>query len=69
MLVTVNKKRIEIFNGATAGDAVLAYSGPSFLRVMNSTLVIYDRFGNETDPGGALMEGADIYIKKPKRHD
>lgn len=69
MKVTVNGHRVNIFQGATAGDAVLAYSQHSFRRVMSGKLMIYDRFGNMTDPGGALIDGAVIHLKKPGNHE
>ena len=64
MQVKVNGRSVILFQGATAGDAVLAYSRLSFGRVMTGKLIICDRFGNVTDPGGALAEGSEIKVKK-----
>jgi len=65
----VNNHPVQIFRGALAGDAILAYSRHSFRRLLKGSLGIFDRFGNKTSPDGALKEGSSIYLKKIKNHE
>ncbi|MCK9220541.1 MAG: hypothetical protein PHF97_06210 [Bacteroidales bacterium] len=68
MKVRINRHAMEIFDGATVGDAILAHSQWSFRKMMEEKLIPYDRFGNVTEPGGAISEGQIIFLKKPKHH-
>jgi hypothetical protein len=64
MKVTLNKKEIAIFKGATVGDLVLAYSERSFKMLRNGKLCVYDRFGNYTEADGPVYEGQVFFIKR-----
>jgi len=63
MIVSINKKQVEIFQGATLADVVLAYSGRSFRLLKHEKLHIYDRFGNLTEPDGPAHDGQIITLK------
>jgi hypothetical protein len=57
MKVFINTEVVQIFEGATLGDAIRAYSKEAWQKLMNGTLTVSDRFGNQTLPDGELKEG------------
>jgi hypothetical protein len=61
--VFINNKEITIFRGATAGEAVLAYSRFSFKKLKTGYLSVYDRFGFKTEPDGPVIEGQRLYLR------
>lgn len=66
MTVFVNNHQVSIFQGATVGDAVLAYSKNSWKKVKNGQFFITDRFGFITETDGPLKENQRIFIKQHK---
>jgi hypothetical protein len=69
MNIFINNHKITIFNGAAAGDAVLAYSERSYKQVLHGNLVIVDIHGNKTEPDGPVIEGQSFFLKKKKQTD
>jgi hypothetical protein len=64
MKVYINEKEITVFNGATLGEAVLAYSGESYVKLKDGLLGIYDRFGFLTEPDGPAGENRHYVLKE-----
>jgi hypothetical protein len=60
--VYVNNREVILFRGASVTDAVRAFSPDSAHLLESGALIALDRFGNETDPGGELSEGAVILL-------
>ena len=67
MKVFIGCREIEIFCGATIQDAVRAFSEQSYRMLTEGTLQAIDRYGNMTEPDGALTEGQVITLKKTKK--
>lgn len=65
MKVFINRKEITIFASARVIDAVRAYSLRSAKMLLNGTLNAHDRFGNQTDPDGRLIDGQILTLRKP----
>jgi hypothetical protein len=65
--VYINNKEISVFTGARIQDAVLAYSPRSHRMVAVGTLSVFDRFGNQTEPDGPLIEGQRFSLKRTKQ--
>jgi hypothetical protein len=63
MKVYMNKKEIDIFQGATLWDVLLAYSKHSFKMATNGYLAVYDRFGFLTELDGPAMESQHFFLK------
>jgi hypothetical protein len=63
MIVYINQQEIVIFAGARIQDAILAYSRDELDRVIKGDVLIFDRFGNLTDPDGAMIEGQHFTLK------
>ena len=64
MKVFVNDKELILFQGAKVKDAVLNFD-KRILREI-SQYEILDKYGNQTEIGGALEEGSQLFIKKMK---
>jgi len=69
MIVFINDQKIEIFSGAMVMDAILQYSKDEYTRLRNGQTLVFDRFGNITEPDGALTEGQILYLKKTESHE
>jgi hypothetical protein len=67
MRVYINRKVVDIFQGATLGDVVLAYSKRCFKMVMSGYLDVYDRFGYLTSVDGAVSDGQHFTLKVAKK--
>ncbi len=63
MRVYLNKKGVDIFQGATLGDVLLAYSKRSFKLVKSGYLAVYDRFGFVTEPDGPASDGQQFFLR------
>ncbi|MBK6962556.1 MAG: hypothetical protein IPH20_01135 [Bacteroidales bacterium] len=68
MRVFVNHTEINVFSGATAADAILA-----FYRLMHGNTpdplpLIFDRFGNQVERDGALSPNNHIFIFNPENN-
>jgi hypothetical protein len=62
MKVTVNRTEIEIFQGATAGDAIRAYYSRHGQRVPTPLPEVRDAYGNLVAHDGALTEGNRLRV-------
>jgi hypothetical protein len=54
MKVYVNQKEVQVFDGATIKDAVLAYDKKAHEFLLNGKLAVHDRFGNLMENDGEL---------------
>jgi hypothetical protein len=64
MIIYINKYKVEVFTGARVKDAVLAYSRKSYTMMLKEKLLAFDRFGNQTDADGPLIEGQKLTLKR-----
>lgn len=67
MIVTLNKKKITIFKGATLSDLVLAYSSRSYKMLKNNKLCIFDQFGNLTESDGPVYNGQIFFLRRSEQ--
>ena len=67
MIVYINNEPVRLFEGARAGDAVLAYSRHSFAMLGNGKLELTDRFGNPTEPDGPVTHGQKFQLKRTRQ--
>lgn len=64
MKVIVNKKEIEIFNGAKVADAIRLYYSLKTKKTPSEFPIVEDAFGNGLDADGRLSEGDRLFIKE-----
>ena len=62
MKVIVNNTEIEIFQGATVGDAIRAYYSLHGQRAPSPLPEAEDAYGNRVAHEGALMEGSRLEV-------
>ena len=63
MNVNVNQKEIQVFDGATVKDAVLAYDKKAHEFLLKGKLAVRDRFDNLLENDGELTSGQLITIE------
>lgn len=63
MKVKVNKKQIELFDGATVIDALRAYYSSQKKSFPKKAPTVTDRYGNKVALDGALTSGSELIIK------
>ncbi|MEI6747562.1 MAG: hypothetical protein ACOYMF_10000 [Bacteroidales bacterium] len=63
MNVYINQKEIQIFDGATVRDAVLAYDKKAHEFLLKGKLAVHDRFGNLLENDGELTPNQLITIE------
>ena len=63
MIVYVNEVRLEIFSGATVGDAVKKFSDELYHKLISGQIFVHDRFGNKTEADGALLPAQHLFLK------
>lgn len=67
MKLKVNRKNIEVFEGATVKHALLSYFAWKGLDVsLVDQLTVYDCWGHEIDLGAPASQHEQIKIKIPK---
>jgi len=66
MKVFVNGHEVKIFEGARIMDAIRAYSRRSSRQVEKGNLIIFDKFGNQTEPDGPARDGLLLTLKRNK---
>lgn len=64
MKVFVNGHEVRIFEGARIMDAIRAYSPRSSRQVEKGILIIFDKFGNLTEPDGPVNDGQLLTLKR-----
>lgn len=69
MTIFINNQKIEIFRGAMVRDAILRYSKDDYDLLQCGRIMVFDRFGNITEPDGELTEGQVLYLKKPRTYE
>lgn len=62
MKVYVNDQEVSLFEGAKVIDAVRAYARIMGRKLPSPLPIIYDGYGNEIQPDGALTQGAQCKI-------
>ncbi|MBC5637960.1 hypothetical protein H8S33_14280 [Ornithinibacillus sp. BX22] len=67
MNVTINKKTISLFKGATLKHALLKADPLLYNAVVKDEAVIKDQEGNVTDVNGAVAEGWTYYVESKKQ--
>lgn len=68
MRVFVNNTEINVFTGATAADAILAFYRLMHWNTPDPLPLIFDRFGNMVEMDGALSSNNQIFILKPENN-
>jgi hypothetical protein len=63
MKIFINQKEIQVFDGATVKDAVLAYDKKAHEFLLNGKLAVHDRFGNLMENDGELTDEQQINIE------
>lgn len=67
MKLKVNRKNIEVFEGATVKHALLSYFAWKGLDVSQvNQLTVFDRWGHEIDLDAPVSQHEQIKIKIPK---
>jgi hypothetical protein len=66
MIVIINRKKVELFRGATVNDAIRTFSQRWHYLLVEGKAQVTDRFGNLTEPDGELTDNQVINIKKIK---
>lgn len=67
MKLKVNRKIIEVFEGAEVRDALLSYFALKGLNVrLVDTLKVYDRLGHEIDLNAPASQHEAVKFKLPK---
>jgi hypothetical protein len=64
MIVFINDRKLEVFEGAHLQDAVLAYSKSAYQLLLKGEICLKDERGNGMDSDGRLWEGIQLYIIK-----
>lgn len=62
MKVFVNNTGVEVFAGAKAGDAVLAYYKKLHTGIAEPFPLIFDQYSNLVEPDGELTSNNQLYI-------
>jgi hypothetical protein len=63
MKIFINQKEIQVFDGATVKDAVLAYDKKAHEFLLNGKLAVHDRYGNLLENDGALTAEQQITLE------
>lgn len=66
MIVFLNDRQLELFEGARVKDAVLKYSKEKYRSTRAGETVVTDKYDNEIDPEGELSDDQRLYLKKNK---
>ena len=70
MKIKVNRKLIEVFDGATVRHALLSYLAWKRLDVsLADTLTITDSLGHQIDPDAPTSQHEAIKVKLPKTNE
>jgi hypothetical protein len=64
MIVFIDDRKIEVFEGAHLQDAVLTYSKSAYQLLLKGEICLKDERGNGMDPDGRLWDGIKLYIIK-----
>jgi hypothetical protein len=63
MKIFINQKEVQVFNGATVKDAVLAYDRKAHEFLLKGKLAVHDRYGNLLESDGELNEEQQITLE------
>ena len=63
MIIKVNGRTIELFAGASVGDAIRRHSREAWRNVRGKRAFVFDAWGNEIALDGALSEGDEIFVR------
>ena len=63
MIITINDREIELFDGALVKNVLLKYSPDEHKAVLSGEKKIVDKNGNPVDLDGELSAGAVLNIK------
>jgi len=66
VIVFLNDRQLEIFEGARVKDAVLKYSKEKYRSTRSGETVVTDKYDNTVDPEGELADDQRLYLKKKR---
>ena len=68
MIVFLNDRQLELFEGARVKDAVLNYSKEEYRSTRAGETIVTDKYENAIDPEGELSDDQRLYLKKNKEY-
>ena len=66
MIVFLNDRQLEMFEGARVKDAVLKYSKEKYHSTRSGKTIVADKYNNPVDPEGELSHDQRLYLQNYK---
>ncbi len=66
MIVFLNDRQVEIFEGARVKDAVLKFAKEKYRSSLSGETIVTDKYDNPVDPDGELSDDQRLYLQNNK---